>query len=92
MLFVGLIYDIKYRLVKVMTIEVKRKRSPNMTDSERAVLSDLAIKYANVGLIECKRTDAVTVRLKELAWQQLADEFVALSSVRRDWISLKHVC
>jgi hypothetical protein len=61
-------------------------------DSERAVLSDLAIKYANVGLIECKRTDAVIVRQKELAWQQLADEFVALSSVRRDWISLKHVC
>jgi hypothetical protein len=61
-----------------------------MTDGERAVLSDLVTRFADV--IECKRTDAVTVRQKELAWQQLADEFAALSSVRRDWLSLKHVC
>ena len=73
-----------------MTAELnKRKRAPNLTDVERSLLSDLVIKYAS--RVESKRTDQFSVRQKEEAWGELADEFEGMTSARRDWKQLKHV-
>ena len=71
-----------------MATEAKRKRASNMRDGERAVLSDLAIRFAEVIDSRPKRTDAVTVRQKELAWQQLAVAEARLGRGR--WGKTKH--
>jgi Myb/SANT-like DNA-binding domain len=68
-----------------------KKRLANMTVIEKNLLADLCTKYQSV--LENKRTDAVTVRVKEDTWKLLAEEFSAISTsgVQRQWNQLKHV-
>ena len=70
---------------------IKRVRCSNMSAGERALLVDLASKFSAV--IENKRTDSITVKEKEVAWQQLHTEFVAAGGcTTRSWKQLKNVC
>jgi len=65
------------------------KRAANISASDRQLLADLVI--SRVGVIENKRTDGVTTRDKEAAWMAVADEFNAVSTVKRDHKQLKQV-
>lgn len=67
----------------------KRSRASNMSKTELALLTDLAVKYAK--LIENKSTDALSAKGKELAWQRLAVEFAASGGERREWHQLRNV-
>jgi len=55
---------------------------------EKSLLEDLCTKYKDV--IENKKTDGVTVRMKEEAWQKRAVKFRATSTTgcQREWIQL----
>lgn len=66
-----------------------RKRSSNFTAADRMLVVDLALKWA--GVIENKRTDSVTSRQKEEAWQSIASEFNGCASTPRDASTLKQV-
>jgi len=67
----------------------KRCRGANMTATERSTLIDLCSKYSDV--VDCKKTDCVATRSKEVAWMSLTDEFNAVCQTRREWRQLKHV-
>lgn len=66
------------------------RRAANVSASEKSLLVELVGKYAAV--IENKETDKVTVAEKTAAWKLLADEFNAVSSVKRSSEQLKQVC
>jgi len=69
----------------------KRARSANLTETEKVLLTDLCLKFESV--IESKRTDAVSRKTKEEAWQTLAAEFNAATTaaIHREPGQLKHV-
>ncbi|CAH1634677.1 unnamed protein product [Spodoptera littoralis] len=52
-------------------------------------LVDLVEKH--FAIVECKKTDATTIRSKNQEWQKIAEEFNSVSSVHpREWIVLKN--
>ncbi|XP_066993763.2 uncharacterized protein [Anabrus simplex] len=51
----------------------KRQRTPNYNEYERNLFVDLIAKYASI--IENKRTDCVSVKEKDIAWDRLCREF-----------------
>ncbi|XP_068083010.1 myb/SANT-like DNA-binding domain-containing protein 3 [Anabrus simplex] len=66
-----------------------KKRSVNFTAKEKDDLVDIVLsRYKNI--IENKRTDMVTSKLKEKAWKEIETEFNSSSmGVQRDWKSLR---
>nr|XP_026695497.1 uncharacterized protein LOC113475514 [Ciona intestinalis] len=65
----------------------RSKRAPNFSDSERILLMDLLNDPARPfkSVIECKKTDAVSCKQKDAAWQDVAQHFNACtSSAARD--------
>lgn len=69
--------------------KTKRSRSVNYTYAEKNLL--LNIVFKDKGILESKKTDAVTWRKKEEAWRRVADVFNANSriGIHRDVSSLK---
>lgn len=67
----------------------KRRRTGNYSSGERDLLVELVGKYGLI--IENKKTDAVTWKEKQEAWQQVANEYNALVSTARDHRQLKQV-
>lgn len=67
----------------------KRRRTGNYSSGERDLLVELVGKYGMI--IENKKTDAVTWKEKQAAWQQVANEYNALVSTARDYRQLKQV-
>ena len=67
----------------------KKKRAPNLSERDKALLSDLCGRYADQ--IESKKTGALNGKMKEEAWRSLAAEFETATMVPRDWQQLKHV-
>jgi Myb/SANT-like DNA-binding domain len=51
----------------------KRDRAPNFVSEEKLLLLDLVRRHQ--GILENKRTDAVTVDQKKQQWETLAKEF-----------------
>jgi len=66
---------------------LKRKRERTYEYSEKSVLLDIVTKHFNI--IESKKTDGVSVRLKNVEWQTIADKFNATNTYQRDPHSLK---
>ena len=64
-------------------------RAGNLTATDRVVLVDLVQKHW--ATVESKRTDAVTVKEKMRAWQQIATEFNAMSAAKRSAQQVKQV-
>ena len=64
-------------------------RAGNFTAADRAVVIELVQKHWNV--IECKRSDDVSVKEKASRWQLVMDEFNAVSAVKRTTQQLKQV-
>ncbi|XP_078486489.1 myb/SANT-like DNA-binding domain-containing protein 3, partial [Ciona intestinalis] len=60
----------------------RSKRAPNFSDSERILLMDLLNDPARPfkKVIECKKTDAVSSKQKDAAWQDVAQQFNACTS------------
>jgi len=81
-------------LIRVLCIWLEMaaegRRAANVSASEKSLLVELVGKYAAV--IVNKETDKVTVAEKTAAWKLLADEFNAVSSVKRSSEQLKQVC
>ena len=65
-----------------------RKHSANITAAERELLVDLVSQSS---VVECKRTDGLTMREKDAAWLTVAEQFNAVSTVKRDHWQLKQV-
>ena len=74
---------------KLESVGVKRKRSGNFSAKERGLLVELVGKYA--GVIECKKTDGTTMKEKEKAWQQVAEEYNGQVEMAKEWKNLKTV-
>lgn len=67
---------------------LKRKRERTFEYAEKSVLLDIVTQHFNI--IECKKTDGVSVKLKNAEWQKIAEKFTATSSTYpRDSHSLK---
>lgn len=67
----------------------KRKRDPTFAASEKLSLIDLVGSHFNI--VECKKTDATNMRLKNDEWRKIALEFNAMSNVcPREWTVLKN--
>ena len=66
-----------------------KKRSENITNCEKYVLVDLVLKYADTN--ENKKTDSVTNKQKEDAWNHIAEEHNS-QFVSRTSQQLKQVC
>lgn len=56
------------------------RRKINFTDEERTILMDLMDRHRDV--LECKKTDAVSIHAKKKTWEKLADEFNCNHNVR----------
>lgn len=56
----------------------KRDRGKNFTDKEREEFLDIIEKHLNV--IENKKTDCITVKRKQAAWEDIAKEFNAIQN------------
>jgi len=65
-----------------------RKHSANITAAERELLVDLVSQSS---VVECKRTDGLTTREKDAAWLTVAEQFNAVSTVKRNHRQLKQV-
>jgi len=71
------------------------KRGPNFTPAERTLLCRLAKKY--IGVIENKKTDAVTWKEKKACWEKIAVEFNcentniqrAADTLKKKWDNIK---
>lgn len=67
----------------------KRKRDPAFAPIEKMTLVELVAKYYNT--VESKKTDAVSIKVKNEEWQKITAEFNSISSIHsRDWITLKN--
>ncbi|XP_022837664.1 uncharacterized protein LOC111364840 [Spodoptera litura] len=94
--FFGLLCDnfyddlcLLYYAMSNRTENLKRKRDPTFVASEKMALVDLVEKH--FAIVECKKTDATTIRSKNQEWQKIAEEFNSVSSVHpREWIVLKN--
>lgn len=51
----------------------KRKRSPNFTEKEIKILMKLV--FAHIDIIESKKTDSETWRVKDIVWNNVAENF-----------------
>lgn len=51
----------------------KRKRAPNFTEKEIKILMKLV--FAHIDIIECKKTDSETWRVKDIVWNNVAENF-----------------
>jgi len=60
----------------------KKARSANLLAAEKSLLTDLCIKFE--GMIESKKTDAVSRKVKEEGWQTLAGKFNAATTIKQD--------
>jgi Myb/SANT-like DNA-binding domain len=69
--------------------EKGKVRAANLTAAERETIVELALKYR--GIIENKKTDAVTAEEKEAAWKAVAAEFNAICTSRRNHQQIKQV-
>lgn len=58
---------------------VKRVRCENFTANEVYILTELIVGYAET--VNCKKTDAVTWRKKEIAWECITKDFNARSGL-----------
>uniref|UniRef100_A0A1Y1KC08 Regulatory protein zeste n=1 Tax=Photinus pyralis TaxID=7054 RepID=A0A1Y1KC08_PHOPY len=65
----------------------KRPRSVNFNPTEEAMLLQLVKKFR--ATIECKKTDVLNNRIKDAAWNQLAEEFNAAGGQGRDAKTLR---
>jgi len=70
-------------------MEKEQRRAENLTAFDRAVISELLEMHWSV--IENKKSDAVTLKDKAKAWQQLAEQFNAASMSKRMPQQLKQV-
>lgn len=67
---------------------LKRKRERSFEYSEKCVLLEIVTRHFSV--IESKKTDGVSMKLKNQRWTTIAEEFAAASSTcHRDSQSLK---
>ncbi|KAL4719379.1 hypothetical protein ACJJTC_009390 [Scirpophaga incertulas] len=67
----------------------KRKRDPIFAASEKQTLIELVERHFDI--VENKKTDSVSIKLKNEEWQKIATEFNAISSIHpRDWGVLKN--
>jgi len=64
------------------------KRTGNFSPADKQLLFDIVLKFP---VIDNKMTDAVTSRQKQQAWDFVAAEFNAVSSVKRSSSQLKQV-
>ena len=71
-----------------MAAEVRR--AANMSLPEKSLLVELIGNHAEI--LENKETDRITVAEKTAAWKLLAEEFNAVSCVKRSSDQLKQVC
>lgn len=62
-----------------MTSEVSKKRVPNFSSSETELLTHIVRRYSHV--LENKKTDVVSNKLKEETWCKVADDFNSTSGV-----------
>lgn len=53
-----------------------KERAPNYTNEEKITLLNIISNYKNI--IECKKTDTVTWKDKEVAWVKVTEEFNAI--------------
>lgn len=63
------------------TPTIKRVRGKNFTDNERDEVLKIIDKYKNI--IDNKKTDAETIRLKNAAWQEVTEEFNSILPMSR---------
>ncbi|KAL4715288.1 hypothetical protein ACJJTC_010858 [Scirpophaga incertulas] len=67
----------------------KRKRDPTFAASEKQTLIELVERHFDI--VENKKTDSVSIKLKNEEWQKISTEFNAISSIHpRDWGVLKN--
>jgi hypothetical protein len=69
--------------------EQVRGRCSNLRQEDRCLIVELVVKHQSI--VENKRTDLVTNKQKEAAWQQIELEFNAISTAKRTWVQLKQV-
>lgn len=68
----------------------KRKRDPVFQLAEKSHLVDLVEKYYHI--VECKKTDKVSVKMKSEKWKRIAEEFNSTSIfMQRDWTVLRNL-
>ncbi|XP_031334894.1 myb/SANT-like DNA-binding domain-containing protein 3 [Photinus pyralis] len=65
----------------------KRKRTSNFTADEKDTLFNIVYNYKHV--VENKKTDAVTWREKENAWEKIASDYNSMASIPRPMESLR---
>lgn len=65
----------------------KRIRGKNFTDNERDVVLETIEKYKNI--VENKKTDTESIRIKNAAWNEITDEFNSLLPTNRTPSQLK---
>lgn len=66
----------------------ERKRAKNLTKQDVELLTDLVFRFKHI--IENKKTDAITVKQKNDAWETISDEFSASASHPRNAEQLKN--
>ena len=54
------------------------KRSPNFSDNEKFQFVSILKRYSH--LIECKKTDANSLKIKQAAWKSLENEFNSIET------------
>lgn len=66
----------------------KRKRERSFDYLEKSILIEIVTEH--FGVIESKKTDGVSIKLKNAEWQKIAEKFAAsLSTYSRDSHSLE---
>lgn len=70
--------------------EWRDKKSKNYTSTEKSLFLQILNKYKHI--IECKKSNANTLRAKEDAWNEISEEFnnslLILQEVRRNFYFL----
>ena len=66
-----------------------RRRATNLSAFEKELLVEVALKYSH--MVENKKTDSMSVRMKMEGWQIIANEFTAAGGQCREWAQLKNV-
>lgn len=59
-------------------MEKTKNRSPNFSSTDLDLLINLVCKYKDI--IECKKTDASTWKMKEESWTKITSEFNSLTN------------
>lgn len=67
--------------------EKKRKRSVNFSSSDKDLLFSIVFDYKNI--VECKKTDGMTWREKEAAWEQITAKYNSQSTTPRTLDALR---